>query len=175
MLDARTRSVVKPGIEVVAQLESVMLVMKAEAEEKVETLVVLMVMAEVKALVMDDDFSDGVDGAGEMLAWYIASYCPLCSLLHYLITLQCTALQCVYFSFVTLPYYITTMLLHYLVVHCSCSTLYYITVYYVILYCIVTLYFVTLLHYLIALQCTALQCVGSYYNGCSLLHYLVTL
>ena len=88
MLDARTRSVVKPGIEVVAQLESVMLVMKAEAEEKVETLVVLVVMAEVKALVMDDDFSDGVDGAGEMLAWYLACCCPLCSLLHYLITLQ---------------------------------------------------------------------------------------
>ena len=98
VLDARTRSVVKPGIEVVAQLESVMLVMKAEAEEKVETLVVLVVMAEVKALVMDDDFSDGVDGAGEMLAWYIACYCPLCSLLHYLITLQCTALQCVSLS-----------------------------------------------------------------------------
>ena len=46
----------------------------------------------------DDDFSDGVDGAGEMLAWYIASYCPLCSLLLYLITLQCTALQCVSLS-----------------------------------------------------------------------------
>ena len=33
VLDARARSVVKPGIEVVAQLESVMLVMKAEAGE----------------------------------------------------------------------------------------------------------------------------------------------
>ena len=89
MLDARTRSVVKPGIEVVAQLESVMLVRKAEAEEKVETLAVLVVMVEVKALVMDDDFSDGVDGAGETLAWYLAYCCPLCGLLYYLITLQC--------------------------------------------------------------------------------------
>ena len=86
VLDARTRSVVKPGIEVVAQLESVR---KAEAEEKVETLVVLVVMVEVKALVMDDGFSDGVDGAGETLAWYLAYCCPLCGLLYYLITLQC--------------------------------------------------------------------------------------
>ena len=46
----------------------------------------------------DDDFSDGVDGAGEMLAWYLTCCCPLCSLLHYLITLQCTALQCVSLS-----------------------------------------------------------------------------
>ena len=98
VLDARTRSVVKPGIEVVAQLESVMLVMKAEAEEKVETLVVLMVMAEVKALVMDDDFNDGVDGAGEMLAWYLAYCCPLCSLIHYLITLQLCFYTILYFK-----------------------------------------------------------------------------
>ena len=128
---------VKPGIEVVAQLESVMLVMKAEAEEKVETLVVLMVMAEVKALVMDDDFSDGVDGAGEMLAWYLACCCPLCSLLHYLITLQCTALQCVYFSFVTLPYYI--------VVYCItvCLTLQCVTLpCYIVVYCITVCWFI---------------------------------
>ena len=54
VLDARARSVVKPGIEVVAQLvESVMLVMKVGAWEKVKSLVVLVVIAEVKALVME--------------------------------------------------------------------------------------------------------------------------
>ena len=53
VLDARARSVVKPGIEVVAQLvESVMLVMKVEVWAKVKSLVVLVVKVEVKALVM---------------------------------------------------------------------------------------------------------------------------
>ena len=51
VLDARARSVVKPGIEVVAQLvESVMLVMKVEAWVKVKSLVV---KVEVMALVME--------------------------------------------------------------------------------------------------------------------------
>ena len=51
MLGPRARSVVKPGIEVVAQLvESVMLVMKVEAWVKVKSLVV---KVEVMALVME--------------------------------------------------------------------------------------------------------------------------
>ena len=110
VLDARTRSVVKPGIEVVAQLESVMLVMKAEAGEKVKTLVVLVVMAEVKALVMEMTTSAMVLTV-QVRCWlgtllltvhfvvcyitllhysvlhYSVSHCLLYSLLHYLITL----------------------------------------------------------------------------------------
>ena len=100
MLDARTRSVVKPGIEVVAQLESVMLVMKVEAWVKVKSLVV---KVEVMALVMEMTTSARVltmqvGDVGLEVMWYIASYCLLYSLLHYLITLQCTALQCVLLS-----------------------------------------------------------------------------
>ena len=54
MLGSRARSVVKPGIEVVAQLvESMMLVMKVEVWAKVKSLVVLVVKVEVKALVME--------------------------------------------------------------------------------------------------------------------------
>ena len=129
---------------------------------KVESVVALVVKVKVKALVVEMTNSVGCLKMQVGDVGLKVSYVVHCFLLS---TLQS----------VTLPYYITTMLLHYLVVHCSCSTLYYITVYYIILYCIATLYFVTLLHYLIALQCTALQCVGSFYNGCSLLHYLVTL
>ena len=95
---------VKPGIEVVAQLvESVMLVMKVEAWVKVKSLVVLVVRAEVKVLVMEMTTSARVltmqvGDVGLEVMWYIASCCLLYSLLHYLITLQCTALQCVLLS-----------------------------------------------------------------------------
>ena len=93
MLDARARSVVKPGIEVVAQLGGVGGDGGGEGVGD-----------------GDDDFSDGVDDAGER-CWlgtllltvhfvvccitllhysvlhYSVSHCLLYSLLHYLITL----------------------------------------------------------------------------------------
>ena len=111
VLDARARSVVKPGIEVVAQLvESVMLVMKVKVWAKVKSLVVLVVKVEVKALVMEMTTSAMVLMV-QVRCWlgtllltvhfvvcyitllhysvlhYSVSHCLLYSLLHYLITL----------------------------------------------------------------------------------------
>ena len=82
---------VKPGIEVVAQLvESVMLVMKVKVWAKVKSLVVLVVKVEVMALVMEMTTSARVltmqvGDVGLEVMWYIASCCLLYSLLHYLI------------------------------------------------------------------------------------------